>query len=80
MPCLAPVALLSPYWAVAPMSRAKRVASLALTGAGVITLLHLIAGARITPVAGALACLPLALAVLSSRLAERAVGAGAELH
>jgi len=78
MPCLAPVALLCPCWAVAPMSRATRLASLALTGAGVITLLHLIAGARITPAAGALACLPLALATFSSRSGQRA--AGAELH
>jgi hypothetical protein len=76
MPCLAPVALLCPAWAVAPMSRTARVASLVLTGGGVITLLHLVAGARITPAAGVLACFPLALALFVSRSGERVAGAG----
>jgi hypothetical protein len=76
MPCLAPVALLCPAWAVAPMSRTARIASLVLTGGGVITLLHLIAGARITPAAGVLACCPLAIALLVSRSGQQRAGAG----
>ena len=75
LPCVAPVALLCAPWAVAPMSRATRVASLAFTGVGVITLLHLIAGARITPGAGLLACAPLVLALWASRPSEGAARA-----
>lgn len=77
IPCLAPVALLTAPWAVAPMPRALRIGTLALTGMSVIALLHLVAGERLTPAAGAVACCPLALALSWSRLRQRA---GASSH
>lgn len=72
IPCLGPIALLSPLWSVAPMSRTARGASLGLTGALTLIVLHLVAVGRIAAGLGAVAGLPLALALWDSHRRQRA--------
>lgn len=65
--CVAPLALVVPYWAVTPMSPRTRVGSLAATGALAIGAFHLVAAARVLPAWSACAVLPLVAVTALSR-------------
>lgn len=61
---LSPIALATPLWAVTPMSRSLRLASLFAATAGLVLALHLTAAGRVHGAFGALASVPLFAAVL----------------
>jgi hypothetical protein len=67
VPCIAPVALLMPPWAVTPMPLLRRAASGGATFVLVVTALHLVAAARLPAVAASAAALPVLIALTASR-------------
>jgi hypothetical protein len=67
VPCLAPVALLVPAWALTPMPLAWRLASSAFTGALLVTALHAVAVGRLPALLAGAASVPLVATLWSAR-------------
>jgi hypothetical protein len=67
LPCLAPIAAAVPGWAVSPMSRTARAASVTVTAALAVALLHLIAAGRLSPLWACGAVVPLLAATARAR-------------
>jgi len=67
VPCIGPVALLMPPWAVTPMPLLRRAASGGATFVLVVTALHLVAARRLPAVAASAAALPVLIALWVSR-------------
>lgn len=65
LPCVAPLALAVPVWAVTPMAAALRLATVAASGATAVFVLHGIAAGRFGSAFGLAAAAPLVLVLLS---------------
>ncbi len=67
LPCLLPIALTAPIWAVLRLGALSRLLSASVCAAAVIAVLHGIAAGLLAPFAGLVAGLPLALALHAAR-------------